>query len=256
MLQLLLALILTFVGQTTTRPDDGTDALLARMQTVGEELRTLQARVTLDDFDATTGSNPVRIGDLTLRRDEDGKADFHVVFPVVRDGMDGPVRREKVEYLLLDGRLVDRNYRARTQVTRRLSPERAAVDPFNLGEGPFPLPIGQAPEDVRRQFEIERYDPADPDANDLELEAVEGAVRLRLVPRPGSRLDGELDRIEIDLDPATGFPMRVHTLDAAGINLRTAILERVQRNAELPPDAFELEDVDLSQWNVTVEEME
>ena len=253
MLALLLSL---FLAAPTTAPADGLEPLLLKMQAAGEDLTTLTARVTLDDYDFQTGANPVRPGRLALRRgQEPGDVAFHALFPAVRDGTDGPVRPEKIEYLLVGDTLVDRDYRKRVQVTRRLPPDANVGDPFKLGEGPFPLPIGQPPETVRRQFEVERYDPADAEANDLELEALPGTVRLRLVPRPDSPFARDFERIELDVDPETGFPARVTTLDPAGIKLKSAAFEDVERNADLGEAAFELEAIDLSDWNVIVEDL-
>lgn len=255
----LLLIVTAFVSFQATQPVDAgdpVDGLLQKMHDAGADLRTLSAAVELEDFDSISQANPVRLGTLALRRGETGGEGvaFHVVFNARRDGVDGPARREKIEYLLVGDELVDRNYAAKTQVSRKLAEEQAQRDLLKLGEGPFPLPIGQPVEEVRAQFDVLEIDPADKNLNPWNVEAIEGTRRLRLTPKAGSSLAKEFLFIDVDVDPATGMPRQVTTVDKAETSLRIARLSDIQVNANLE-DAFVLEDVDLSDWNVTVEAM-
>ena len=234
------------------------NALLQQMHDAGVDLRTLSARVELEDYDTVTQSNPIRSGTLALRRDDGGAEDrevaFHVVFNARKEGPEGASRREKQEYLLLNDVLVDRNYAARSQVTRKLSKEMASRDLLKLGEGPFPLPIGQTVAEVRAQFDVIEYDPADEKLNDWNVPGIEGTRRLRLTPKPTSPLREDFAFIDVDVDPESGMPQQVATVNKGQTKLRIATLKDIQKNAPLE-DGFTLEEVDLSTWNVTGEEM-
>ncbi len=229
------------------------------MHEAGRDLRTMKSRVTLEDYDFDTGDNPVRPGVLRVRRGIDGEADaIHVVLfgrqDRDADGELGPFVQEKLEYLLADGRLVDRNHRSRTEVSRVLPPEQADRDLLALGEGPFPLPIGQEPAKVRELFELILLEPGTEAHDELQVPAPEDSQRVRLVPKPGSELSDAFQRIEIDVDPTSGFPKQVTTLDGIGVNLRITSFAEMKINENLD-EAVSLEEVDLSNWNVSVENL-
>ncbi len=251
----LLLSLLAFVGVVQDEPAGDVDTLLDKMRLAGEELRTLESRVEFEDFDFNMGDNPIRPGHVWLRKaGADGKdVTFRVLLHGKRDGPDGAYKPEKIEYRLRGDELVDRNYLARNQVTRKLSPEQADRDLLKLGEGPFPLPIGQPVAEVRRQFVVTRYDPAEPDDLDLEVAPVAGTVRLRLMPREGTPLADDFSQVELDVEPTSGLPLQVITLDAGGTNLRIVRLYDPTLNGEVDSAKFELEDIDLAGWNVAEE---
>lgn len=237
-----------------TRPAEaaGVDGLLEAMHAAGKDLKTLASPVRLIDFDNVTADEVVRLGHLRLKRDGED-VQFRVTFSG-RERPEGGVIPDKIEYVLIGDRLIDRNYSAKSQVTRVLSPEQAERDLLKLGEGPFPLPIGQSPEEVRRQFDVREVDPANPDENEYDEPATPGTRRLRLTPKPDSPLAADFLWVELDVDES-GFPRKVITLDPGEVNLRITELTDPKLNVDLPPGAFELEEIDASQWNVTVEEM-
>lgn len=230
----------------------GVDGLLEAMYVVGRDLTTLSSPVRLIDFDNVTADEVIRLGQLRLKRD--GKdVKFRVTFSG-RERPEGGVIPDKIEYVLVGDRLIDRNYSAKSQVTRILSPEQAERDLLKLGEGPFPLPIGQSPEEVRRQFDVRLVNPENPAENEYNEPATPGTRRLRLTPKPDSALAADFLWVELDVDES-GFPRKVITLDPGEVNLRITELTDPTLNAEIPPEAFELEEIDASEWNITVEQM-
>ena len=228
------------------------EGLLDKMHEAGRDMRTLSAKVTLTDYDDATGNEVSRPGRMALRRGEEaGDAAVHVVFNGKQTDA-GFEPGEKIEYLLKNGELVDRNYRGKTQVVRKLPADELAKDPLALGEGPFPLPIGQDPARVKELFEVSEVDPAQ---SEWEVKPVDGATRLRLVPRPNTKFARDFTFIDVDVNPATGLPEKVSTVDAAEVNLRIADLSDVAVDADLGGESFELEDVDLGDWNVSFEDL-
>lgn len=244
-----LAVALSFVP--VARAADDVRPLLDKMHDAGDGLVSLTSGLKMIDFDFDTSDEVWRFGKLNLLRGDDGDA-IHVLF-TRRADPDGNAAEEKLEYLLAEGQLVDRNYRSKTEVRRTLPEEDQDRDLLALGEGPFPLPIGQDPERVLRLFEVSLVDVASD--NEFEVDPIDGTRRLRLVPRPETPLAEQFHVLEVDVDTTTGMARQVTTLDAGGINLRIVELRNAAVNAN---DAAEptLEAVDLSDWNVTEERME
>ena len=73
--------------------------------------------VRLSETDAATGDESTRTGKVWYQLDENGSARIRVTFDRKESG--GKVAEDRIEYVLSGPDLVDRNYRGKTQVTRR-----------------------------------------------------------------------------------------------------------------------------------------
>jgi hypothetical protein len=113
---------------------------------------------------------------------------------------DGPETRQTIAF---DGRWLWDVIHSERQINKReIVPEGQTVDPFELGDGPFPpLPIGQQKEDILRRYQVtlvpttESLEPdplLDPQYEDEKFEIdlakglmtfADGSVQLKLVPR-------------------------------------------------------------------------
>jgi hypothetical protein len=231
--------------------------ILDALEAAGKDLVSLRARILLTDLDNETGAETPRPGEFLLQRDGE-----QVLFRARLDGVlvktngQTGLREDRVEYLLKDNVLIDRNYKKRTEVRRKLPPHEGQRDLLKLGEGPFPLPIGQNRDEVLAQFSVIAVDPTDPSQNDLGIEAPSNTRRLRLTPVEGTSLAGEFRWLEIDVNLSDGMPAQVITLSNTGSSARVTRLQSIERNATIPATAFDLEPIDPNQWNVMVEEME
>jgi outer membrane lipoprotein-sorting protein len=231
------------------------DEVLTAMQDAGKDLQSLKARILLIDIDNQTGSETKRPGSFALQR-QAGQVLFRATLDGVLVQNDQGIREERIEYLLRDGVLIDRNYKKKTEARRKLPPQEGNRDLLKLGEGPFPLPIGQDVQDVHAQFQVTAVDPADEDQNELGIEPAAGTRRLRLTPLAGSALFDEFQWIEIDVKLEDGMPAKVITLDKQGGTARVTEFRTIEVNPTLPADTFDLEAINAGQWNVTVEELE
>ena len=243
----------------TLRDDASVDELLDALDQAGRDLSNLSAAVKRTEMDLETGDTTVRLGKIALQRAAEGTT-FRVTFVGVQTNADAPnadenpqIRPEKIEYLLRGNELIDRNYEQKVQVTRTLPAEQAGKDLLKLGEGPFPLPIGQKKEDVRDRFDVTAVDPADAAQNELGEPAANGTRRIRLTPKADSPLAKDFAWVEIDVALDAGLPSKVITLNAAGTEAQVTTLKNLKVNADLPADAFRLEAIDLRDWNTRVE---
>ena len=260
-----LALLPAAAAQPTTAPaalsaTSGVDDLLEALDRGGRDLRNLAATVKLTEIDNDTADSVVRVGRVAMQRDAGGQVTFLVVFNGVQTNADAPdepmqIRPEKIAYLLRGDELIDRNYRTTTEVRRKLPPAQAGRDLLKLGEGPFPLPIGQPKEEVRGEFDVREVDPSKPAENELREPAPPGTRRLRLTPKADSPLSKDFSWIEIDVLLATGLPAKVITLNQTGSEARVTDLRNLRINADLPADALALEEIDKSSWNTRYEDM-
>jgi outer membrane lipoprotein-sorting protein len=173
-----------------------------------------------------------RTGSFALELRPDGSARSRVTF---NDKVANNRRtQEKIEYLLDGPNLIDRTYRTKTQVTRQVLRPGERINLLKLGEGPFPLPIGQDKEEVRRLFEVTKVEP------DAEADPP-NTVHVRLEPKAGTQFADQFKSIDAWVDLADHMPKRIETLDANGVTLRTTDLSDVRVNEKLGDETFALE---------------
>src|SRR5205814_1317034 len=126
------------------------------------------------------------------------------------------------EYLLDGGWLIDRDYRAKNEVRRQIARAGEKVNLFQLGKGPFPLPIGQDKKDVHEQFEVTKLPPAKDDPA--------GAVHLQLTPKEKTDFARKFSRIDVWVDQHTKMPVRIETIDRNQTTDRQTDLEKMKVN--------------------------
>jgi outer membrane lipoprotein-sorting protein len=208
------------------------DQILDALDRRGDDLRSLAADVTLTETDAALGDEVTRTGSFALELRPDGSARSRITF---NDKVaNNRKTKEKIEYLLDGPNLIDRTYRTKTQVTRQVLRPGERINLLKLGEGPFPLPIGQDKEEVRRLFEVTKVEP------DAELDPP-NTVHVKLVPKPDTPFANQFKSIDAWVDLTDHMPKRIETVDANGVTVRTTDLSNVRVNAKLDDSAFALE---------------
>jgi outer membrane lipoprotein-sorting protein len=214
--------------------DDILDALDAR----GQGLRSFTADVKLSETDTGTGDESVRNGKVWYQADNSGSARIRVSFD--KKQTSGKIIEDKIEYVLAGSDLVQRVYRTKTQTTQRVLKPGEKVNLLKLGEGPFPLPVGQKKQDVHAQFEVRKIEPAKDDPADT--------VHIQLVPKPDTRFARRFKTIDVWVDLKSHMPRRIETLDRNESTTRGTDLDKVQFNPDLSDGDFRLPDVG-GDWN-------
>jgi hypothetical protein len=200
--------------------ESGVDEILDALDARGRNLKSFRADVSLAEIDAAIASEVTRRGQALYQDQGDGQARLRVTF-VERD-TGTRVFDEKIEYLLQGGWLTDRDYERKVEVRRQVLREGEKLDLLKLGEGPFPLPIGQKKEDVHAQFEVAKVKPAKDDPP--------GSVHIRLTPKPDSQFARKFDEIDVWVDTKTNMPARIET--AQGESVRSTELTKFTANPE------------------------
>ncbi len=222
--------------------DSSTDEILTALQTTGTKLSTLAADVVLEELDDTLGREVYRAGRLYVERttNDSGAISSRILVRFTERGDERRSVEELSEFLLADGKLIERDHRNRKEVTREL-PRADAEDVLTLGRGPFPLPIGQSPDDVRMNFDVTRL----PD--DAEQP---GKIVLELRPREGTRLADRMEQIICWIDPAIAMPVVIQTVEPNSAKVVTTRLTNVKLGEPLPPGTFQLPPIDETSWRI------
>ncbi len=216
--------------------DQALDALDAR----GRGLKSFTADVKLSETDAATGDAITRSGKVWYQANNAGASRIRVVFD--KKESNDRVSEDRIEYLLDGPDLIDRTYRTKTQVTRHILKPGEKMNLLKLGEGPFPLPIGQKKEDVHAMFEVKKIEPKQDDP--------QNTVHLQLTPKPDTRFERRFQAIDVWVDQADHMPHRIETVDKNGSTIRTTDMSNVQINPQLTDTDFSLPEIDEKQWNL------
>ena len=201
--------------------DPAVDGVLNALQNSGQHLHAFTADLALTETDTVMGTGTVRNGRVWYQLQPDGTARLHVVFND-KSMNDKPAQPEKKEYLLDGPWLVDRDYPAKVEARRQIAHAGEKVNLFQLGKGPFPLPIGQDPAEVKSLFAVTRVEPAGDDPP--------GTDHLKLTPKPGTDFARKIYALDVWVDRKQGMPVRIETVDAPQTTDRQTDLKNLRVN--------------------------
>jgi len=227
----------------TLTPDSSTDEVLDALDQVGQGLKDFDAKVSMGEEDSVQGGGFKRTGRVSYRVTGEGNASVHVVFD--RRIVGSKAQDKKVEYLLADGWLTDRDYDRKVEIRRQVIKPGQKVNLLKLGEGPFPLPIGQKREEVLKLFDVKKIPAAKEDPA--------GSAHLELSPKQGTSFDRKFKTIDVWVDSKSHFPVRIETFDKNETTTRTTDLSDVRVNPGLKDADFELPKID-DHWQSTQED--
>lgn len=225
------------------KPDSSVDQILDALDARGKDFKTFTADVKLTETTTDFGDVTTRSGKVWFQDQGNGQSRIRVSFDTV--DRNGKKSDEKLDYKLSDGKLIERNYRTKNQDTRQVIRPGEKINLLKLGEGPFPLPIGQSKDEVHKEFDVTKVAPVKDDPG--------GTVHIHLVPKPNTRFARDFKWIDVWVDDKTHMPIRIGTRDANETTDRVTDLSNVQINPDLKDFDFDLEKIDLSKWNVTEE---
>lgn len=242
---LLLALLTaTATAESPLPPDASVDQVLDALDARGKSLTGFVADVTLTETDEATKIDSQRAGRVWFQKRE-GNDRIRVTFDQKLQGRFA--RPEKVEYLLDNGWLTDRDYKRSIEVKRQVLRPGEKINLLRLGEGPFPLPIGQPKKDVHREFEVTKGAKAPDDPPNT--------VHLALKPKAGTRLARKFNQIDVWVDAQSHMPTRIEALDVNETTTRRTDLRNVKVNPEpaLGDRDFALPKIDERNWELHTE---
>jgi outer membrane lipoprotein-sorting protein len=224
--------------------DSKLDAVLDALNSRGQNLKDFSADVALHTTDNRTGGDTAQLGVVIFQNRNNGDSRIKVSFDrkEIDNGNDAKItQKQRLDYVLQDGWLTDRDYQKKLEVRRQVLQPGQKMNLLKLGEGPFPLPIGQDKNDVKKQFDASKVEVTKDDPKDT--------VHIRLVPKPGSQFEKRFQQIDVFVDTKTSMPARIDTVDKAGTTLSTTELKNVKLNTGVKDDAFTLPNIQNDGWN-------
>jgi len=227
-------------------PDAAVDSVLDALDKRGKTLKEFTADVEMKTTYTADGATNTRTGRILFQKKGDaGDARMHVIldYQVKKNGKNLIRVENKLEYLLDDGWLYDRDYPKKLEVKRQITNPGEKVNLLKLGEGPFPLPIGQSKQDVHRNFAVTKIAPAQDDPP--------GTTHLELKPLEGTSMARHFSKVDIWVDPKNDMPVRIHTLDATESEQRQTNFTNVKVNpvGGLKDADLQLPQVDQKGWS-------
>jgi outer membrane lipoprotein-sorting protein len=229
---------------TSAKPltkDSSIDDLLDALDARGKDFKTFTADVKLADSDTTFADVTTKSGKVWYQ--DQGNARIRVSFDTVQHN-DSPPKKQQIDYKLADGKLIERNYATSHQDTRQVLRPGEKINLLKLGEGPFPLPIGQPKDEVHKQFDVKKLDPAKDDPANT--------IGLQLTPKPDSHFARKFKFISVWVDSTTHMPIRIATRDGNETKDQTTDLSNVKINPEVKDTDFDLGPL-KGDWNQTDE---
>jgi hypothetical protein len=222
--------------------DSSVDEILDALDARGKGFKTFTADVKLAETTTDFGDSTTKTGKVLYEDRGNGDARIYVKFDTSQKNDEQP-KKQRLEYKLEDGKLIERNYGKSSQTTQQVLRPGEKINLLKLGEGPFPLPIGQPKEEVHKQFGVTKVAPDKDDPN--------GTVHLQLIPAPNTRFARQFKSIDAWVDGNSHMPTRIKTRDRNETMDRTTDLSNVQINPKLTDQDFAMEKIDPSKWNVT-----
>jgi hypothetical protein len=267
--------------QDATPPADFQTAeeLLLALEAADEDLHRLEADINYVRTFEIQGDSQRRVGKLYFTSDPPAQEGgpplrrFGVSFSllVLGDRVD-----EVSQVLVFDGQWFVEKHPDETPprfVKRQVARPGDRFDPLRLGEGPFPIPIGQRREDILDRFEAEllphddglRLDP-DEDWDEFErknadalIRAAEGSWQIKLTPRSTDLEPEDFAEIRLWYRPDAGgrpLPRMARTANGIGdVAVVQLINVKLNEDADIPRGVIDTT-APRRGWNVDIRDWE
>jgi hypothetical protein len=231
------------------------DDLLIQLETADQDLRSLDADVRYSRVFGLEGDQQHRQGKLyyvdSQQRLESGKPapgarKFSIHFTFLKLGNQPAMQQDQI--MIFDGEwLIEKQPADKQIVKRQITRAGQGFDPLKVGEGPFPLPIGQRREDILQKFDavlmpaLQDLAATNPAEQKSLEEFVKGSHQLKLTPRQNDP-NAELSEVRLWYrpDPTTGrlLPRLARTLTPQG-DISLVQLVNVKVNQTVPADVLD-----------------
>lgn len=246
--------------ESLAAPFASADELLDALETADAGIDTLRSPIVYRKFFAIQSDEQRRSGTLyfqTERGDQPDAARATRRFAVSFDELSVSDRREKIDQqYAFDGEWVVEKTPSDRQFTKRqVVPPGEDFDPLRIGEGPFPVPVGQRKADILERFDAELR-PADDNLTDPMLRALvkaKGLIQLRLTPKPGTAESRDFEQIRIWYEPDGNLLPRIaRTVTPIGDESEVVLLKPVV-NEPIDAEIFSTRTPPPEEgWNISI----
>ncbi|MEZ6242018.1 MAG: hypothetical protein R3B57_03155 [Phycisphaerales bacterium] len=239
-------------GEAPKADFQNAEQLLDALENADKDIDRLSAGIRYTKVFAIAGDTQQREG--VLRFQLRPRKMFEIEFKTLRIGDEVHDVRQA---FVFDGEWFTEVYpdeKPKLMIHRRVVAPGQSLDPFDLEQGPFPLPIGQRKDVILERFEARLAEPQEGLINDepfapLAARANAGHwVQLVLTPREGVNIPNEEGRafetLRMWYDPVTLLPvmgLSVEPIEGALADKKLLEFFKVRTNEEAEEGRFSLE---------------
>ena len=197
------------------------DDLLAALERTGKDLRTLQADIRwtkeFSDITGGGGDKHTRVGKLMFESipapTPDAKPARRFQVDFASEVIDNVQHTKRTTYIF-DGQWYVERLPDQQQVSRRqVVPPGQTIDPLAVGEGPFPIPVGQQRSKILERFTAELLPPGDDFKDNAAPQSLQETYQLKLTPKPGSDESKQFQNVRIWYRKTDLLPRMARTTD-------------------------------------------
>ena len=242
LLTLIIALIPSCPENTAMTPEIALD----KIESV--QITSLTANVFYTRIDPILDRREIRTGRLLFQKTE-GKREVAILFDTL---IIGRRRETKQKHYIFSGRWMAEVDHDKKQFIKRelVRPDQEDIDPFELGSGPIPLPIGQTKKSVLDKFIVTLVEK--PTEGPL-AKLGDAIVGLHLIPK----INDEWEYVNLFYDNETWLPLGVETVELDGT-------KRVSRLSDMQVDELSIEDAGLlnietpnpKEWSIDIQKLQ
>jgi len=230
--------------------------LLDQLEASGKSLDAFTADLKFIVVEALEGDRVIRDGTMVYRVDDDriGKS-FAILFDART--VNKRKREDKKHYIFSGRWFAEIDPEEKLFIKREVVAKGERFDPLKLGEGPFPLPIGQSRAEVLERFDVSWAELPENGA----LAKLRGVVEVdgfTLVPKPETTYAEEVARLDLFYARDTGLPVGIHMIAPNGDD-KTVRLDNARRNPVLTAEELarlDIRDPDPTVWKVDIRPLE
>ena len=217
-------------AEKAENPEAEVLVLLDSLERSADDLTGFTAQLHFEDWDELLGRRIIRLGEMIYvhaGKGEDKK--FAILFS---SQIVNRRKETRLRHYIFDGRwLAEIDHENKQFINREIVAPGESFDPLKLGEGPFPVPIGQSRVEVMKRFLVSRI-PLPEEGSLGKLRGKYAVDGLRMVPREGTPEAKEYARIDLFFDRATRLPVGIEVIELNG-DRKTVRFSEMKRNPEL-----------------------
>jgi hypothetical protein len=241
------------------------DDLLLALENADAHIRSLEGDIRYDKLFEIVGDRQIRTGKLWFvdEKNTGGGVSGGRKFAIRFDQLQVGKRVQPEEKIMsFDGEwLVEKLPANKEMIKRRVVAPGEKFDPLKIGEGPFPLPIGQKRVDILDRFDAQLLAPdADLQPNEpSELEAmaafIKGSHQLKLTPKANAKSDFTEVRLWYRPEGTDGklLPRMARTINQQG-DVSIVWLDKVRTNQPVPEGVLDV--TAPPGWNVHIDDFQ
>ena len=219
---LTMTIAIPFVQGIPDEPESPVDQLLERLEEEHGAIRLFSSPLTYrKDYDLE-GDFETRLGEIAVTIDPPDR-DVVLVFDRIIDASGHGTSRSEY-HAFEEGWWIEMTPDRKRIVRRQISRPGEDLDPFKLGEGPFPLPLAQKADAVRRRFEASIGTLPDEPL----FRGLKGVEVLHLIPRVGTTAHEDHESIDLLFEKTNLLPVGVlvrhRNGDRTSVWLRSPVL--------------------------------